>query len=156
MNNAKKVISKYKLASIAAFVFTILTVQSKNKLYPSDSFHNNLTAIQDTIKPGKKFTLPNVAPKINADTFPTRNKNVRSDTTILVEKKDTTDLKISKDSLDAVVEYNADDSMILDLPSKKITLYGKKASTQYKDNNVSAPVIEFDQTTGNITASIKR
>ncbi len=155
MNNAKKVISKYKLASIAAFVFTILTVQSKNKLHPSDSFHNNLTAVQDTIKPGKKFTLPNVAPKINADTFPARNKNGAIDTTIVI-KKDTIDFKISKDSLDAVVEYNADDSMILDVPSKKITLYGKKASTQYKDNNVSAPVIEFEQATGNITASIKR
>ena len=155
MNNAKKVISKYKLASIAAFVFTILTVQSKNKLYPSDSFHNNLTAIQDTIKPGKKFTLPNVAPKINTDTFPARNKNGAIDTTIVI-KKDTIDFKISKDSLDAVVEYNADDSMILDVPSKKITLYGKKTTTQYKDNNLSAPIIEFDQTTGNITASIKR
>ena len=155
MNNAKKVISKYKLASIAAFVFTILTVQSKNKLHPSDSFHNNLTAVQDTIKPGKKFTLPNVAPKINTDTFPARNKNGAIDTTIVI-KKDTIDFKISKDSLDAVVEYNADDSMILDVPSKKITLYGKKASTQYKDNNVSAPVIEFEQATGNITASIKR
>ena len=156
MNNANKVSSKYKLASVVAFVFTLLlTVQSKNKLFLPDSFHKNLTALQDTIKPGKRFNLPSISPKINADTFPARNKNGAIDTTIVI-KKDTIDFKISKDSLDAVVEYNAEDSMILDVPTKKITLYGKKTTTQYKDNNLSAPIIEFDQATGNITASIKR
>jgi len=156
MNNANKVSPKYKLASLVAFVFTLLlTVQSKNKPFQFNSFHNNLTAIEDTVKPGKRFTLPNISPKTKTDTFPAKNKNEGTDTSILIEK-DTMDFKISKDSLDAVVEYNAEDSMILDVPSKKITLYGKKTTTQYKDNNLSAPIIEFDQATGLITASIKR
>ena len=156
MNNANKVSSKYKLASLVAFVFTLLlTVQSKNKLFLPNSFHNNLTATEDTVKPGKRFPLPNISPKTNADTFPTKNNNAERDTSFIIEK-DTVDLKISKDSLDAIVDYNAEDSMILDVPSKKITLYGKKTTTQYKDNNLSAPIIEFDQATGIITASIKR
>ena len=154
MNNASKVSSKYKSALLAAFVLIILTVQSKNKLQQHNSFHNNLTAKADTIPPRKKISLPAIQSKINADTLPVNNKNIISDTTIL--EKDTIDLKISKDSLDAVVEYNADDSMILDVASKKITLYGKKTTAQYKDNNLTAPIIEFDQATGNIIASIKR
>ena len=156
MNNASKVSSIYKLASVIAVVFSILTVQSKNKVHFSNSFHNNLTAIQDTLKPIKRFTLPAAVSNSGTDTIPQKNKNAQGDSTTLVEVTDTINLKISKDSLDAVVEYNADDSMILDVPSKKITLYGKKTTTQYKDNNLSAPIIIFDQATGNITAAIKR
>ncbi len=156
MNNANKVRAKYNLASLVVFLFTILTVQSKNKLKISEVFHNNLTAFQDTIKPGKKNVLSNKTSMIITDTIPPKNKNVRTDTTIVIEKNDTLDIKISKDSLDAVVEYSAEDSMILDVPTNKIIMYGTKTTTQYKDNNLSAPIIEFDQATGNITASIKR
>ncbi len=46
--------------------------------------------------------------------------------------------------------------MVLDVPGKIITLYGKKATTQYKDNNLTAPIISYDQASGNIIASIKR
>ncbi|HUS02425.1 MAG TPA: putative LPS assembly protein LptD, partial [Chitinophagaceae bacterium] len=152
MNNASKVSSKYKLASFVALAFTILTVQSKDKLHSYHSFHNSLTGVlRDTIKPGKIILTDAVL----ADTLP-KGKNNINDSTIMVQTIDTIDIKISKDSLDAVVEYNAEDSMIMDVPTKKITLYGKKAATQYKDNNLTAPTIEFDQTTGNVTASIRR
>ena len=111
MNNANKVSSKYKLASVVALLFTLLlTVQSKNKRFLFGSFHNYLTAVKDTIKPGKRITLPTIAPKIKADTFPA-NKSGRSDTTFREDTIDTLNLKISKDSLDAIVEYNAEDSM---------------------------------------------
>ena len=46
--------------------------------------------------------------------------------------------------------------MVLDVPAKIITLYGKKATTQYKGNDLTAPVISYDQASGNILASIKR
>ncbi len=156
MNNAIKVSSKYKLASAVALVFTILTVQSNNNIAHTYAFHNNLTALQDTVKPTKKNLSSAILSKANADTIPIKNKIISNDTIVIVETKDTLDLKISKDSLDAVVEYNAEDSMILDVPTNKITMYGTKTSTQYKDNNLSAPIIEFDQATGNIIASIKR
>ena len=60
----------------------------------------------------------------------------RQDTTFIVEipaGKDTFDFKISTDSLDAPIAYEAEDSMVLDVPSKKITLYGKETKTNYKD-----------------------
>ena len=151
MKNASKVSSKYKLASVVVLALVILTVQSKNKVQHYYPFHNNLTGYTDTLKPGKRFTLPAGS---RTDTIPSGKRS--GDTSGFVIVKDTIDLKISKDSLDAVVEYNADDSMILDVPIKKITLYGKQSATQYKDNKLSAPLIEFDQATGNITASIKR
>jgi len=155
MNNASKVSSKYKLASIVALLLTILTVESRDKLHVGNAFHNNLTAVTDNIKPGKKPAPIFQGNLLNSDTIPPRIIPVSVDTNFIVTT-DTLNLKISKDSLDAVVEYSADDSMILDVASKKITLYGKKTSTQYKDNNLTAPVIEFDQATGNIIASIKR
>ena len=156
MNNANKVTSKYILAWILGLLFCILTVQSKDKLFNAFSFHSFLTPLSDTIIPGKKkLSLPKIKPSVITEQSQVKNNKNRTDT-FTVTEKDTLDLKISKDSLDAVVEYHAEDSMILDVPSKKITLYGKKTSTHYKDNDLSAPIIEFDQATGNIIASIKR
>ena len=157
MNNANKVSSKYKWLWFFGFLFCILQVQSKDNIHPLYSFHIFLTASQDTIKPPQKKVIlrSSFANKI-IDTFPKKNTTIVADSSILSEKKDTIDLKISKDSLDEVVEYNADDSMIFNVPQKIITLYGKKTTTKYKDNNLSAPIIIFDQETGNITAAIKR
>jgi LPS-assembly protein len=160
MNNASKVSSKYKVVWFFGFVFCILTVQSKDKKQLTNSFHNFLTASQDTVIPRSRklpvLTNPGTISKRRTDTFPPVNIRPAGDTSIITTTKDTIDLKISKDSLDAPIEYQAEDSMIMDVPTKKITLYGKKTTTQYKDNNLSAPIIEFDQATGNITASIKR
>jgi len=132
MNNTNKVSSKYKSAWVLGLVFCILTVQSKDKSNHLFFFHNYLTALPDTIKPGKKRTVPPAIKKDNADSFKTEKKYNPAeekkynpaDTLIIGVEKDTVDLKISKDSLDAPVAYNADDSMILDVPTKKITLYG--------------------------------
>ena len=101
MNNASKVRSKYKLAYSVVFVFCLLTVQSKDKLNLYRLFHNSLTASQDTTIPRlKRFSLPATTSRINTDTFPPKNKYA-GDTTIFEETKDTIDLKISKDTLDA-------------------------------------------------------
>lgn len=69
---------------------------------------------------------------------------------------DTFKIKMSKDSLDAPVNYHADDSMVMDIPGKKITLYGKKSSTKYMDDELESPVIVFDQQTGLVMASLKK
>ena len=74
----------------------------------------------------------------------------------LTEPTDTINYITSKNAPDTVIEYTAEDSMVVDVPGKTITLYGQKATTQYKDNNLTAPVIALDQETGNITAAIKR
>ena len=74
-----------------------------------------------------------------------------SDTNIIV-KTDTLQFKGSKDSLDAPVVYHADDSMVMDIPGKKILLYGKQARVKFLDNELIAPHIEFDQGTNMISA----
>jgi hypothetical protein len=62
------------------------------------------------------------------------------DSTIL--KTDT--LKFSKDSLDAPVRYNAADSGVLIISTKEFLLYGK-ATTKYKDMELEAATIEYQQ-----------
>ena len=77
-----------------------------------------------------------------------------SDTTIVVT--DTFNFKTSKDSLNAPIVYHADDSMVLDIPAKKIILYGKKTQVTYLDNELTAPRIEFDQRTSLVSAYLTR
>ncbi|MHA4846805.1 putative LPS assembly protein LptD [Flavitalea antarctica] len=73
----------------------------------------------------------------------------------LVNTSDTFGLKLSKDSLDAPVEYSALDSMVLDVPSNKIILYSK-GNIIYKDMNLSADSIEMDQETKVVTATYRK
>jgi LPS-assembly protein len=51
----------------------------------------------------------------------------------------------SRDSLDAPVSYAAEDSGVLDIPAKTFLLYGK-ASANYTTMNITAGVIELDNT----------
>ena len=46
--------------------------------------------------------------------------------------------------------------MVVDVEGKTVTLYGKKVTTNYKDNKLTGPVISFDEASGDIIASIKR
>ena len=61
-----------------------------------------------------------------------------------VQKIDTFDLKLSKDSLTAPVSYSAEDSGVLIIPTKEFILYGK-AKAKYTDLEVSANTIELNQ-----------
>ncbi|HRF27955.1 MAG TPA: hypothetical protein PKW54_11465, partial [Ferruginibacter sp.] len=89
------------------------------------------------------------------DSIPTRKiiPNTGSDTTV-VPTLDTFSFKMSKDTLDAPVTYHAEDSMIVDVPGKKIMLYGKKSDVTYADNELTAPKIEFDQRTNLVKAEL--
>ncbi|MBZ5856053.1 putative LPS assembly protein LptD [Flavihumibacter profundi] len=62
---------------------------------------------------------------------------------------------MSKDSLDGPVTYTATDSMVLDVPTKKISLYSN-ATTKYKDLDLSAAKIELDQPTQIVLATFTR
>ncbi|MBC8033295.1 MAG: LPS-assembly protein LptD [Chitinophagaceae bacterium] len=73
------------------------------------------------------------------DTVP----GIRGDT-LGKQATDTLDIKVSKDSLDAPVTYAALDSMVLDVPTKRIILYNE-ASTVYTDVDIKAYKIELDQ-----------
>lgn len=69
---------------------------------------------------------------------------------------DTFAFKTSKDSLSSPVVYHADDSMILDVPGKKLMLYGKKSTVDYDDNKLTAPYIEYNSSTSLVTAYLKK
>jgi LPS-assembly protein len=71
--------------------------------------------------------------------------------TALVQRADTFALKLSKDSLDAPVNYEAEDSAVVLVADKKILLYGK-TKTVYKDITLQSPKVELDQQTNLVTA----
>lgn len=157
MNNCYKGKAKYILASAVAVLSMTVTFA-----YPGDVFHlfhfyKILTSDTIPVINNNASVITQNLRVIN-DTIPTGNpgKKIISDTTIVTAVSDTFSFKVSKDTLDAPVVYHADDSMILDVPRKKIILYGKKSSTIYKDNELTAPGIEFDQRTNLVTAFLKK
>lgn len=169
MSHHFKVRLKYISVSVFAVLFLLITAQSKNKLVQKFPFHNFLTEVKDTVPgktkrairdtiPSKPDSLKNISIPSTTDTIPSDSTrfNAGNDSSIVLTTIDTIGLKLSSDSLDAPITYDAEDSMVLDVPTQRITLYGKETKTNYKDNDLTAPVIELDQQTGNITASIKR
>ncbi|ULT41697.1 hypothetical protein KRR40_45155 [Niabella defluvii] len=71
------------------------------------------------------------------------------------QRVDTFTLKISKDSLEAPVEYEARDSAVGYAQSKVIELYGK-AKTKYQTSSLQAPYMKLNQATGIVTARAGR
>lgn len=166
-------INKFSLKTLLTFSSTAilftLTVQSKDKEHSNISFHTFLTSSPDTLPPNKKnpsapqkqiSTTDSIKEIIVTvvDTIPFSKIDSASskDSSSLTKTTDTLLYKMAKNAIEAVVDYSAEDSMVLNVPAKTITLYGKKAITNYKDNELTAPVITFDQASGNIRASIKR
>ncbi len=69
---------------------------------------------------------------------------------------DTLSFKTSKDTLSAPVAHHADDSMVFDIPHKRLLLYGKTSNVVYMDNDLTAPSIEFEQQTNLVTAYLTK
>lgn len=79
------------------------------------------------------------------DTLPNK------DSVIVAPKTDTFNLKTGKDTLDAPVAYQAEDSAVLFVKQQKFILYGK-TETKYKDKNITAPRTIIEQETNLVTA----
>jgi lipopolysaccharide assembly outer membrane protein LptD (OstA) len=92
----------------------------------------------DTLRNPFRKTMGDSNARMNSDTSPR-------------QKVDTFSYKISKDTLDAPVNYEAEDSAVVMVDEKKIILYGKTKTT-YKDVVLTAPKVELDQATNLITA----
>ncbi|WP_133998601.1 putative LPS assembly protein LptD [Dinghuibacter silviterrae] len=60
-------------------------------------------------------------------------------------------IPLAKDSLDAPISYAAEDSMVLDIPHKRVLLYDQ-ATTDYKDLKLKSGIIVMDQTSQVLTA----
>ena len=133
---------KNSLKSSCALLFSVflllLTLNSRANYSTGSGIYKSLTAFQDTTKPGAKST----------DTIPGKTDS-------LISKTDSFNVKLSKDSLDSPISYTASDSMVLDVPTKKITLFSK-ANVKNKDMDLSADSIEFDQEKHIITATFRK
>ncbi len=158
MNQLNKGKAKYILVWTPVLLLLAITLYCSGNGFYASHFHSFLTndTIPEKIAGNIKVQNKDSAKKqdqINSTDSLKANKI--SDTNIVV-KADTLGLKFSKDSLDAPVVYHADDSMVMDIPSQKIILYGKKTQVNYLDNELTAPRIEFDQKTNLMTAYLVR
>lgn len=91
------------------------------------------------------FLMPN----LQAQTLPTSSPKSLNDTLSKPISKDsmrikTDTLKISKDSIDAPIKYNAEDSGVLVITTREFFLYGK-AKVDYTDLKLDAATIKYDQ-----------
>lgn len=157
--------AKYILAGFVPLLLMLLTSFGSNKFAAWQNFNIFLT--NDTLpKPVKKKNIVK-RPAVNDTTKPLKpvvaaqadtaiKPKLGKDSTTTVAVIDTFSIKYSKDTLDAPVEYHADDSMVLDVPGKKIMLYGKENKTTYLDNELVAPVIIYDQKTNILTAHLQK
>jgi LPS-assembly protein len=148
MNQLYKGKAKNILILLTVLMLWIITLYGNATSYTQPYFHINLTT--DT------FPFPKNT-DIKKDTTPTSNRifntGYKKDT---VPVTDTFSFKISSSGLDAPVTYHADDSMVLDVPTKKIILYGKETKVKYTDNELVAPHIEFDQRTNLVSAYLTK
>ena len=151
--------SNYLFAGLLTAILFTQTWKTSANYNPSPIFYIALTAPQDTI-PKKQDTIPqkikdsllqrlpiNPSDTLRKDSL--FNVSVTPDSNLV--RVDTFDLKLSKDTLDAPVEYQAEDSVVVLVKDKKVLLYGK-AKTTYKDIEVTAPQMEVDQETQILTA----
>ena len=154
---------KFKRNYIFTFTLLLLTIAITYNVWAKSNrhipFYNTLTAPADTSYP-LKDTIPVHASADSA--FKISDSLVTNDSTGMLHadssekrvKTDTFDIKISKDSIDAPVNYKALDSMVLDVAAKKLYLYGE-TDVKYKDVNLTAPELSFDQQTNIVKAKMK-
>ncbi|HEX8315747.1 MAG TPA: putative LPS assembly protein LptD [Flavisolibacter sp.] len=82
-----------------------------------------------------------------SDTLPPRP----GDSLAITATSDTFTLKVAKDTMDAPVDYQAEDSAVLLVKEQKFILYGK-TQTKYKTVVIDAPRTIIDQQTNVLTA----
>jgi len=159
-NNGRKISSKYFLTLIFTALFFSVTLNSPANYSALGRFTKILTNpsdnpadASDTTHPGGYARLPSID-----KTY----KNSASDTArfVLIKEQigpalDTTEFKISKDTLESAIDYKASDSIVMIIPTRNIFLYSK-ANAKYKDADLTADVIKYDQDHNIVTASPTR
>lgn len=96
-----------------------------------------------------------VLPSLLLDTVPGKPDSVVIRKDSIGAINDTFNIKYSKDSLDAPVDYEATDSMVFDVPNKQIILYSK-GRIRYKDMDLQADSISMDQKTTMLEATYRK
>lgn len=154
----------YGLLTAALFYAQTWKTAASDTYLPD--FRMPLTFLADTTRPPAKndSTKPVIVSPADTATASLLTDTIRTsinaadttgmpgkDTAGTRERVDTFSLKFSKDSLDAPVKYEAEDSAVVLVKEKKILLYGK-TKTEYKDITLTAPQVELDQKTQVVTA----
>ena len=164
-SNGRKISSKLLLTLIFTAIFFSVTLNSPANYSSFSRFCKILALGQDTSKPRVRHPKNNKNPSITTDTVrpgailhagDTLRRDslghlIDSTRDSLHRTEDTLDYKISKDTMEAAIDYKATDSVVMNVPSKRITLYNK-ANTKYKDADLSAYEIEFDQSRNVVVA----
>lgn len=138
MINGRKNSLKYSIPAIILMASLVITSDVFPHYPNNKKFDNSLTAFLGSDTP---FRIIN-------DTIPPTKDS-------LLTKTDTFGLKLSKDSLDAPVKYEAADSMAFDIPNKRIILYSK-GRVVYKDIDLKADSIAMDQNKNTIVATYRK
>lgn len=141
MTGLHKFRPKTILLTLITTAFSIaITLKSEARCATRHEIYSSLTS--DTIPLLKK----------DADLLGRRRRDTTAvkDTTAR-QQVDTFHLRLSKDTLDAPVNYEASDSGVLLVKEKKFLLYGSTKTT-YKDITVTAPKVELNQETSTMTA----
>ncbi len=149
MKHRYKFKPKYLLyTAFTALIFFTLTWKTSANDAVTKRFYSPLTNQQDdTTKKKRAFVdSTNRLVIVSSDT----SRFIGGDS-LQRQATDTFFLKLSKDSLDAPVKYQAEDSAVGLILEKKIILYGK-TQTEYKDITLKAPRVELDQQTSILTA----
>ena len=160
MSDGRKNNSKYSSAWFLCGVLTFITMflsandASTQKIYKPLTSRGDTTApktiLRDTIPPASNVNL--------SDTIPTTDSLKLKDTLgtdSLVTVTDTLSVKLSKDTLDAPIDYKASDSIVFMVPEKKIILYSE-GSVKKGDMELTSDSIEIDQETKIVTATSRR
>lgn len=140
MNSRHKSTQK-TLSAVLVAMLMILTLSAAGNYNYDRVFYKTLTAFQDTTRPLRADT----ARPLRGDTIPPlRRDTTRRPIDTGRQQIDTFNFRISKDSLDSPVDYRASDSVVLEVPTKKITLYNK-ANVKSKDMDLTGNTIILDQ-----------
>lgn len=144
-------LKSFWIAIAAMAMCCAITWKSEARHTPTVSFDSILTNLQDTTPPARRDVVRADTSKKNLAAADT----VRRDTLPGSQRIDTFTLKLSKDTLDAPVNYEAEDSAVVQVQDKRILLYGRTKTT-YKDITLTAPLVDLDQQTNTVLALADR
>ncbi len=140
-----KINVKTSFGIVAAAYLLILTFHVQASAPALKNF-GAFVQVNDTVPASTKKDTVSVRP---AKLLPSDSATSRgvTDSVIRVD----TLLAMSKDSVDAIIKYHAEDSGIMIMSTKQLFLYGK-AKTDYKDLNLEAATIQYDQESQTVKA----
>jgi len=158
MSDGRKNNPKYSSAWFLCGLLALITMFLSPNDASSQKIYKPLTQRADTTVPKAaiKDTVP-AAARVS-DTIPGVDSVTLKDTLgtdSLVTVTDTLSVKLSKDTLDAPVDYSASDSIVFMVPEKKIIMYSQ-GSVKKGDMDLAADSIEIDQETQLVTATFRK